>query len=44
MIISEYIKKLCNNIDFKVDFKIKNILKEIKDIHIWHRNEVLSGK
>ncbi len=29
---------------YKVDFKIKNILIEIKDNHIWHRNEILSGK
>lgn len=29
---------------YKVDFKIKNILIEIKDNHVWHRNEVKSGK
>lgn len=29
---------------YYVDFKIKNILIEIKDNHIWHRNEIESGK
>jgi hypothetical protein len=29
---------------YKVDFKIKNILIEIKEDHIWHKNEILSGK
>jgi hypothetical protein len=29
---------------YKVDFKIKNILIEIKDFHIWHKIEVESGK
>ena len=28
---------------YRVDFKIDNILIEIKDFHIWHRNEVESG-
>jgi hypothetical protein len=26
-----------------VDFQIKNILIEIKDFHIWHKNQVDSG-
>ncbi len=29
---------------YRVDFKIKNFLIEIKDEHIWHKNEVESGK
>jgi len=28
---------------YKVDFQIDNILIEIKDFHIWHRNQVESG-
>jgi len=28
---------------YRVDFKIENILIEIKDFHIWHRNQVESG-
>jgi hypothetical protein len=28
---------------YKVDFQIDNILIEIKDFHIWHRNQVDSG-
>lgn len=31
-------------LNYNVDFKIKNILIEIKDNHIWHRNEIDSGK
>jgi DNA-directed RNA polymerase subunit RPC12/RpoP len=30
--------------NYKVDFKVKNILIEIKDNHIWHKKEVESGK
>jgi len=29
---------------YKVDFEIKNFLIEIKDFHIWHKNQVESGK
>jgi hypothetical protein len=29
---------------YKVDFKVGNCLVEIKDFHIWHRNQVESGK
>jgi hypothetical protein len=29
---------------YKVDFQIRNILIEIKDMHIWHRNNLKSGK
>ena len=29
---------------YKVDFQIDNILIEIKDFHIWHRNQVDSGQ
>lgn len=29
---------------YKVDFRIKDLLIEVKDNHIWHRNEVKSGK
>jgi hypothetical protein len=29
---------------YKVDFRINNILVETKDDHIWHRNEIKSGK
>ena len=29
---------------YKVDFQIKNILVEIKDEHIWHKNDIKSGK
>ena len=32
------------NVTYKVDFRIKDILIEIKDDHIWHRNELESGK
>jgi hypothetical protein len=28
---------------YRVDFQIKNILIEIKDFHIWHKNQVDSG-
>jgi hypothetical protein len=28
---------------YRVDFQIDNILIEIKDFHIWHRNQVESG-
>ena len=28
---------------YKVDFKIQDILIEIKDNHIWHRNQVKNG-
>lgn len=31
-------------LNYKVDFKVKNILIEIKDNHIWHKKEVESGK
>jgi hypothetical protein len=31
------------NKKYRVDFKINNILIEIKDFHIWHKNQVLSG-
>ena len=27
-----------------VDFRIRNILIEVKDDHIWHKNDILSGK
>jgi hypothetical protein len=35
-----------NNINrkYKVDFQIKKILIEIKDNHIWHQNDIKSGK
>jgi hypothetical protein len=29
---------------YRVDFRINNILIEIKDNHIWHQNDVKSGK
>jgi hypothetical protein len=29
---------------YKVDFQVSNILIEIKDFHIWHKNQVESGK
>jgi hypothetical protein len=29
---------------YLIDFKIKNLLIEIKDDHIWHKNELKSGK
>lgn len=29
---------------YKVDFQIDNILIEIKDFHIWHKNQVASGQ
>ena len=29
---------------YKVDFEIKDLLIEIKDFHIWHKNQVESGK
>lgn len=31
------------NKKYRVDFKINNILIEIKDFHIWHKNQVESG-
>lgn len=31
-------------LNYNVDFKIKNILIEIKDDHVWHKNELKSGK
>jgi hypothetical protein len=31
------------NRKYKVDFQIRNILIEIKDFHIWHKNQVASG-
>lgn len=32
------------NLIYRVDFKVKNFIIEIKDEHIWHKNEVESGK
>jgi len=29
---------------YKVDFQINNVLIEIKDNHIWHKNQIASGK
>jgi hypothetical protein len=29
---------------YKVDFQIKDVLIEIKDEHIWHKNDIKSGK
>jgi hypothetical protein len=29
---------------YRVDFKINDILIEIKDFHIWHKNQVESGQ
>jgi hypothetical protein len=29
---------------YRVDFQINELLIEIKDFHIWHKNQVLSGK
>lgn len=29
---------------YKIDFQINNILIEIKDNHIWHKNDIISGK
>jgi hypothetical protein len=29
---------------YRVDFKIDNMLIEIKDFHIWHKNQIESGK
>ena len=31
------------NCKYRVDFQINDILIEIKDFHIWHRNQVESG-
>jgi hypothetical protein len=40
------IKYFHNNkeLTYKVDFMYKNILIEIKDDHIWHKNDIKSGK
>lgn len=40
------VKYIFNEIErtYRVDFQIKNTLIEIKDTHIWHRNNIVSGK
>ncbi len=38
-----YVFKNKNRI-YKVDFQIKDILIEIKDDHVWHQNDIKSGK
>jgi hypothetical protein len=40
-----YIKYFFNDKErrYRVDFQIKNVIIEIKDFHIWHKNQVESG-